>query len=325
MNVGQCLALAYPDRVAMCTSRDGRRYLMRNGRAALLDESDALCGSTFLAVAGVDAGRREGVIWLASPMESDEFERLFGDRIRAQREVRWDPVRRDVVARSVRRLDALLLSDEAVQLRADDPVTALLIEQIRAQGLAAFFDDPAGLRARVQLIRTVDSVKEWPDFSEQGLLASLEEWLLPWLKDGAGVRQLRSISIQEVLVAWLGWERVQRLDRWLPTHFETPAGSRRRIQYTLDAAPFLAVPLQEMLGLSEGPTLADGQVPLVLHLLSPAGRPLQVTTDLAAFWAGAYMEVKKEMRGRYPKHYWPDDPADAKATRFTKRRMHKDG
>lgn len=325
MNVGQCLALAYPDRVAMCTSLDGRRYLMRNGRAALLDESDALCGSTFLAVAGVDAGRREGFVWLAAPMESDEFEMLFGDRIRAQREVRWDPVRRDVVARSVRRLDALLLSDEAVQLRANDPVAALLIEQIRAQGLAAFFDDPVGLRARAQLIRTADSGTEWPDFSEQGLLASLEEWLLPWLKDGAGVRQLRSISIQEVLLAWLGWERVQRLDRWLPTHFETPAGSRRRIQYTLDAAPFLAVPLQEMLGLRKGPTLADGQVPLVLHLLSPAGRPLQVTTDLAAFWAGAYTEVKKEMRGRYPKHYWPDDPEDAKATRFTKRRMQNDG
>lgn len=324
MGTGQCLALAYPDRVAMCTSADGRRYLMRNGRAALLDESDPLRGSAFLAVAGVDAGRREGVIWLAAPMVWDEFEQLFAEQIRTRREVRWDPGRRDVVARLVRRLGAILLSDEAVALLADDPVPQLLLEQIREQGLAAFFDDPVDLRARVQLIGEADDKRDWPDFSAQGLLASLEEWLLPWLRNGEGARQLRKIKLHEVLTGALGWERVQRLDQWLPSHFETPAGTRRRIQYGLDGSPVLAVPLQEMLGLREGPCLADGRVPLVLHLLSPAGRPLQLTNDLAAFWAGAYVEVKKEMRGRYPKHYWPDDPAGAQATRFTKRRMRKD-
>ena len=324
LDAGQCLALAYPDRVAMCTSTDGRRYLMRNGRAALLDESDPLRGRPFLAIAGVDAGRREGIIWLAAPMLKAEFEQLFADQIGEQREVRWDPGRRDVVARLVRRLDAILLNDEAVALHADDPVPQLLLEQIRQQGLAAFFEDPLDLRARVQLIRTVDDKQDWPDFSEQGLLDSLEAWLLPWLRSGEGARQLRTVRLGEVLTGSLGWERVQQLDHWLPTHFETPAGTRRRVQYGLDGSPVLAVPLQEMLGLREGPVLADGRVPLVLHLLSPAGRPLQLTTDLAAFWAGAYVEVKKEMRGRYPKHYWPDDPAASQATRFTKRRMKKD-
>lgn len=324
MGAGRCLALAYPDRVAMCTSTDGRRYLMRNGRAALLGESDPLRGSAFLVVAGVDAGRREGIVWLAAPMLQSDFEQCFAGQIVEQREVRWDPGRRDVVARQVRRLDAIQLSDEAVALRPDDPVAQLLIEQIRQQGLAAFFEDAVDLRARVQLMRSVDDQPDWPDFSEQGLLDSLETWLLPWLRNGEGIRQLRTVRLQEVLTGSLGWERAQLLDRWLPTHFETPAGTRRRIQYAMDGSPVLAAPLQEMLGLQQGPVLADGRVPLVLHLLSPAARPLQVTTDLAAFWAGAYVEVKKEMRGRYPKHYWPDDPAASKATRFTKRRMQSD-
>jgi ATP-dependent helicase HrpB len=152
----------------------------------------------------------------------------------------------------------------------------------------------------------------------------MDDWLLPWLKNREGVRQLRAIRLAEVLANRLGWEATRRLDRLLPSHFETPAGTRRRIQYRLDDLPVLAVPLQEMLGLSQEPELASGQIPLQLQLLSPAGRPLQITTDLAAFWAGAYGEVKKEMRGRYPKHYWPDDPASARATRYTKRRMHRD-
>ena len=324
MDPGRCLALAYPDRVAMKASSDGRRYLMRNGRAAVLDESDPLQGRAFLAIAGVDAGRREGVIWLAAEIGRDEFEALFEDRIRAGREVRWDPDRRDLVARSVRRLDALLLGDEAVALKNDDPVAPLLMQQIRQQGLAAFFDDPVDLRARVQLMRQVYGDERWPDFSEQGLLAGLEEWLLPWLKNGVGARQLRKIRLQDVLSGVLGWEGVRELDRCLPTHFETPAGTRRAIRYALDGSPVLAVPLQEVLGMREGPRLAEGRAPLVLHLLSPAGRPLQLTNDLAAFWAGAYTEVKKEMRGRYPKHYWPDDPAASQATRFTKRKMQRD-
>jgi len=318
---GRALALAYPDRVAMCTSPDGRRYLMRNGRAALLDERDPLCGRPFLAVAAVDAGRRDGIIWLATALDGEVLEQLFGAQIVSGREARWDAARGDVVARRVRRLGALRLVDQAVALQADDPVVDVLLAQIRVQGLDAFFEDPLELRARVQLMRDLDPQGDWPDLSANALLASLEDWLAPWLKPGQGVRQLRAIRLHEVFQNWLGWERQRRLDDWLPTHFETPAGTRRRIQYDLDHAPVIPVPLQEVLGLSQAPTFAQGRVTPVLHLLSPAGRPLQVTTDLAAFWAGAYNEVKKEMRGRYPKHYWPDDPATARATRFTKRRV----
>lgn len=324
MSPGRALALAYPDRVAMCTSADGRRYLMRNGRAALLRESDALAGARYLAVGEVDAGRRDGVIRLAAPLSELEFDELFADAIVSRREVRWDAKQQDVIARRVRRLDAITLSEKADALGPDDPVDQVLFEQLRRQGLFSVFKDPAQLRARMMWMRSVDPDKDWPDVSEKALLDNLDEWLAPWLKPGVGVAQLRKLSLADMLTAFLGWERMQQLDALLPTHLDTPAGTRRSIDYAVDDGAVLAVPLQEVLGMHESPQLAHGKVPLVLHLLSPAGRPLQVTSDLSAFWAGAYNEVKKEMRGRYPKHYWPDNPADAQATRFTKRRM-RDG
>ena len=320
-DAGELLALAFPERVARCTSADGRRYLLRNGRAALLAEGDPLQGSPWLAIANLDAGQRDGRIWLAAELDEADLARLFDDQIRAGREVRWDDRLGDVVARRVRRLGAILLQDEAVALTADDPVADVLAGQVRARGLGALFDDPLVLRARVEQMRALEPDAGWPDFSDQGLRDSVGQWLPAWLKPGQGIRQLRQLNLEEMLLAWLGWERRQQLDRMLPTHFDTPAGTRRPIEYAIGSAPVIAVPLQEVLGLEQGPVLADGRIAPVLHLLSPAGRPLQVTQDLAGFWRGAYVEVKKEMRGRYPKHYWPDDPASAQATRFTKRRM----
>ncbi len=324
MTVGQCIALAYPDRVAACSSADGRRYLMRNGRAAMLDEHDPLRGRPFLAIGAVDAGRREGRVWLAAALEDDTFLSLFEGQIEVRREVRWDAALADVVARTVRRLDAIVLSDEPGPLRRGDPVGEVLIAQIRRDGLAGHFKSADDLTARVATMRRADPDGPWPDFSEKGLLASLETWLPPWLRDGEGVRQLRRLDLHEILSAQLGWQLSQKLEQLLPLTFETPAGTRRRYSYDATGDPVLALPLQEMLGQSTGPLLANGRVPVILHLLSPAGRPLQVTSDLAGFWAGTYDDVKKEMRGRYPKHFWPDDPAQARATRFTKRRMRDD-
>ena len=322
-DVGAGVAAVYPERVAMMSSGDGRRYLMRNGRAALLHEDDPLRGSPWLAVAEVDAGQREGRIHLASALRQDQVEALFASRLETSREVRWDSAREDVLVRVVRRLDAIVLSETPDSLDDDDPVNEILFEQIRLRGLGAVFEDKRALRIRVEMLRALDPDAGWPDFSEQRLLDHLEDWLLPWLKSGQGMRQLSMLDFDAVLGATLGWDAIQRLDDLLPLQFETPAGTRRAINYAPNATPVLAVPLQEMLGLSSTPTLAEGQVPLLIHLLSPAGRVLQMTKDLTAFWAGAYDEVKKEMRGRYPKHYWPDDPADAQATRFTKRRMTK--
>lgn len=320
-DIGGLLALAFPERVARCTSTDGRRFLLRNGRAVLLGEGDPLRGSDYLAIASMDAGRRDGIVWLAAKLTARRFAALFADLIVARREVRWDPRLGDVVARHVRRLDAIVIDDESRALTADDPVTDVLIAQMRERGVTALFDDPSQLRARVTLMRSLEPHVGWPDVSDSGLADAAYEWLPAWLKAGQGIRQLRALSLDRMLRTWLGREREQALDRALPTAFETPAGTRRAVTYAADADPVIAVPLQEVLGMQQGPTLAGGRVAPVLHLLSPAGRPLQVTRDLAGFWRGAYAEVKKEMRGRYPRHYWPDDPATAQATRFTKRRM----
>lgn len=321
LTAAECVALAYPDRIAHCSAAGGGRFLMRNGRAALLDEDDALRRHTWLAVASVDAGRRDGRIRLAAAITEAQVQCLFGGAIREERSVRWDGERRDVVARRGRWLDAILLSEEAVPLETTDATDTIIMAEIRRQGLAAFFDDPVTLRARIELMRRLEPQAGWPDCSEAGLLATLEEWLLPWLRPGEGVRQLKALRLDELIRAMLGWESGSRLDAQLPAAMETAAGTRRKISYAFDGSPTLDVPLQEMLGEAAGPRLADGRVAVVLQLLSPAGRPLQRTSDLAGFWAGAYESVKKEMRGRYPKHYWPDDPLQAKATRFTKRRM----
>jgi ATP-dependent helicase HrpB len=225
------------------------------------------------------------------------------------------------VARAVTRLGALSIEERPVALQPDDPTAEVLCDQVRRQGLSRFFDDAPDLRARIATARRLDPGGDWPDVSDSALLQTLDDWLLPWLQQGSGVAQLRRLRLDQLLVQRLGWERQQRLDAWLPPSVETPAGTRRSVRYAIDADPVLSVPLQEMLGLAQGPRLMDGRLPLILELLSPAGRPLQVTADLAGFWAGAYDAVRKEMRGRYPKHFWPEDPAGAQATRFTKRRM----
>ena len=320
LDANRCVALAYPDRLARRTGRDGGRYQLRGGRAVRLRPDDPLQGREWLVVADLDARARDGSVWLAAALDDADVAALFGDAITLARELRWDPGSGDVVARACRRLDALLLDERPVPLQADDPVPEMLCEQVRVQGLGLVPGDADDLRARVELARRDDPSGGWPDLRDAALRTDVEGWLMPWLRRGEGAGQLRRLRLDNVLAGLLDWSQRQRLDALLPTHVDTPAGTRRRISYTVDGPPSLAVPLQEVLGLSAGPAVLDGRLPLVLQLLSPAGRPLQVTSDLAAFWRGAYSEVKKEMRGRYPKHHWPDDPANAQATRFTRRR-----
>lgn len=319
-SAGTGLLLAYPDRVACRTAGNGRRYLLRSGRAALLPDGDRLSGSDCLVVAAVDGGDREGRIDLAAPIDRDAIETTLGAQITSQRELRWDERLRDVVARRVQRLDAIILRDEAVALQADDPVLDVVARRAGEVGLEQLLVLPEDLMARVELIRRLDPAGDWPDCSQAGLTRTLPEWLAAWLPSGAGLRQVRKLDLSAVLTHFLGRARAQRLDKLLPVSIDTPAGTRRRIRYEVDAEPVLALPMQEMFGEAIGPSLVNGRLPVVLHLLSPAGRPLQVTRDLAGFWAGAYADVRKEMRGRYPKHHWPEDPASASATRSVKRR-----
>jgi len=321
LSVGSCLALAYPDRIAKRRSQ-GNSYLMTNGKGVIIPEDDSLVNSEYLVIADLDAGQREGRAWLAASIDKSEIEQLFVKQIKHQRITQWDEKKRKVVAREIQTLGEIRLAQKQVALKSDDQVAEVLLELIRNEGLALFAgqDKFNSLRARIQTIRHHDSNADWPDVSDAALIEKLDEWLLPWLDHVDSFKQVNPV---EALQAWLGWEKQQQLNKLLPVTFETPAGSQRKIEYDFNEVPVLKAPLQEMLGVSASPTIAGGRINLVIHLLSPAGRPLQVTSDLAAFWKGAYQEVKKEMRGRYPKHYWPDDPASSEATRFTKRRMKK--
>ncbi|MGD2117195.1 MAG: ATP-dependent helicase HrpB [Chromatiales bacterium] len=321
-SVGSCLAIAYPDRIAKRRS-NSEAYLMRNGRGVSLPPADSLSNAEFLAIANLDAGQRDGKVWLAASISLADIEGLFAEQIVQQRQVRWDNQRQAVVARERQTLGEIVLIEQQAALQTDDPVAELLLEQIKKQSLSLFGEQKKFdlLRARVQAMHRLEPDADWPDVSEVALLDQLDQWLSPWLDRVDSLKQLKQVDLLAALTAWLGWDKQQRLDKMLPESFATPAGTRRPITYDLNEAPVLKAPLQELLGLSESPRVANGRLPLVIHLLSPAGRPLQVTQDLATFWAGAYQEVKKEMRGRYPKHYWPDDPASASATRFTKRRM----
>jgi ATP-dependent helicase HrpB len=318
--LGALLFAAYPDRLAQCTPGDGTRYRLRGGRAVILDATDPLAGAPYLVVADLDAGRRDGRVFLAAVIDAASLERLCANEISDERALRWDPGVGDVVARRVRRLDALVLRDEPVALEASDPVFAVLAEHVRSVGVGRVFDLPENLLARVALMRRLEPDADWPDTRPEGLEASLEDWLQPWLPTGGGLRALRQHPVETMLEAWLGHERVRYLATQLPSYYPTPAGTRRRIDYTADGGPVLALPMQELFGEPVGPAVADGRVSLLLHLLSPAGRPLQVTRDLGGFWRGAYDDVRKEMRGRYPKHFWPEDPTKATPGQSLKRR-----
>jgi ATP-dependent helicase HrpB len=322
-SAGLLLSLAFPDRIARQRKGQGGpgRFLLANGRGAVLDEADGLAARPWLAVAALDAGRREGRIWSALAVAQEDLETGHAERLKVVDELVWDAQRETVVARQQRRLGALLL-DERQSRPGDLPAAqAMLLQQLEQRWPEGLHWSPAArqLQARVSRMRALEPESEWPDLSDASLRAGLSVWLAPWLGDRMSLAALRELDLCRILLGELGWQAQQRLDEALPTHFETPAGSRRAIDYQADGPPRVAVPLQEMFGQRETPRLASGRVPLVLELLNPAQRPIQVTADLANFWQGAYGEVRKELRGRYPKHDWPEDPAATPARRGTGR------
>ena len=320
-SVGALLALAFPDRIAQC--RDGgSSYLLANGRGARLAPGDTLGGTPFLVAAQVDAAHRDGRIFLAAPIAEEEIRELLASHIRREERVELDSGNGKVVARAVERLDALTLSDRILPRPSAESAAELLLQAIRSRGLEilALGDGARLLRDRVLCLHQWQPGGNWPDWSEARLLASLEEWLLPWLENASGLSDLRHLDHAAILRAALGWENQQAVERLAPTHITVPSGHRRRVDYRPGEPPVLAVKLQELFGLERTPAVCDGKVPVLLHLLSPAGRPIQVTRDLASFWKNTYPEVRKELKGRYPKHPWPDDPWNARPTAGVKRR-----
>jgi ATP-dependent helicase HrpB len=319
-NVGACVALAFPDRLSKRRDGAGGDWISAGGRGFRLDPASPLAREPWLAVAevgGVAAGAR---ILSAAPIAQEEIESLFADRIASATELAFDPATGTVRASHGRRLGAILLSGGQDSRAEPAAIEAALLEGVRDHGVGLLPWSAAArsLRRRAAFARARDETI--PDLSDAALLARLDDWLPPLL---AGKRRLADVD--PVLLENLpGWEARRAIDRLAPSHFETPAGSRHEIDYESEAGPMVNVRVQALFGLSEHPKVGAG-VPLVLALTSPAGRPIQTTRDLPGFWRGSWSAVAKEMRGRYPKHPWPDDPAAANPTLRTKKAMARSG
>jgi ATP-dependent helicase HrpB len=312
---GPLLALAYPDRIGRRRPGTAGRYLLSGGRGAALPEGDPMANEEFLVVGDLDGSAQESRIFLAAPITAAEIEELYADRIVDEQLVQWSTRDGAVLARRRRRLGALALEDKPLSQPDRDKVQAAMLDGVHQLGLAAlpWSDDLVRWRERIGFLRR-HAGEDWPDLSDAALLASLADWLGPYL-DGVSRRDhLARIDLTAALKALVPWEKQREVERLVPTHVEVPSGSRVAIDYANPAEPTLSVRLQEMFGLTETPRIAGGKVPLTIHLLSPARRPVQVTRDLASFWASGYKAVKSELKGRYPRHYWPDDPLVAEPT-----------
>ncbi|MFN7184600.1 MAG: ATP-dependent helicase C-terminal domain-containing protein, partial [Thermomonas haemolytica] len=325
--LGDLLAHAFPDRIARQHPQDARRYLLANGRSARLLEDSALYGEPWLVASELRLEARDALLLRAAPVDEAVLRRDFATQFSEADEVRWDAERRALVSERIARFDGIVLA--AKPAGRVDPARAAraLTDAVRDLGLSVlpWSEALAQWRNRVQCLRAWMPELGLPDVSDAALLATLEDWLTPAFAGKTRLDALATEELGEALKGRLEWALRSRLDQLAPTRIAVPSGMQRGIAYALEAdgtpaPPVLAVKLQELFGLADTPRIADGRVPLTLHLLSPAGRPLQVTQDLRGFWERTYPEVKKEMKGRYPRHPWPDDPWSATATHRAKPR-----
>ena len=317
---GRTLALAFPDRVAQRRPGGEERYLMRNGLGAVLAEGSSLTGAPFLAIAELAGRRPDARIILAAPLSRAELDEALAEQVVTEDVVEWNALEDAVISVRREQLGAIVLRE--TPFRAADPVAVaetLLAALTTEHGMSLrWSEDAARLRARLAFLHR--HLAGWPDVGDLALRNSAREWLLPHLVGLRRREEVHALDLGALVLSKLTWQQRAALDTLAPTHLEVPTGSRIRIDYTDADVPVLAVRLQELFGLSATPHVAGGAVPLTLHLLSPAHRPVQVTRDLAGFWRTSYFDVRKELRGRYPKHAWPDDPMRAEPTRRAKPR-----
>ncbi|MGC3976133.1 MAG: ATP-dependent helicase HrpB [Nitrospira sp.] len=319
-HIGLLLSFAYPDRVAQRLAGSDGRYRLANGRGASFQGQQGLSQEDYLVVAQLDGTGDWARILTAAPVRLEDLARHCAEQVCAVDVLEWDDRSESVRARRQRRFGQLVLEDRSAHEPDPTQVTAALLVGLRRVGLVAlpWTKELQQWRARVALLHRVNTA--WPDLSDDALMTTLEQWLAPFLTGLMSLAQLRRVDLQPPLDSLLTWQQRQELPRLAPTHINVPSGSQVRLDYEQSDSPVLAVRLQEMFGCQETPRIAGGTVPVMVHLLSPAGRPVQVTKDLASFWRSAYQDVKKELRGRYPRHHWPDDPLSAIPTNRTKRR-----
>jgi ATP-dependent helicase HrpB len=320
LSTGALIALAYPDRIAKARGKPGD-YVMANGRGASLEPHLALARQPFLAVAEIAGGAASARILAAAPITPEEIEILAGDRTERRTELIFDPAAKALRARSVRRLGSVLLGEAPLPVPATADAARALARGLAGLGIAAlpWSDAARQLRDRVTFLRRAEG-PDWPDLSDAALADSIEDWLAPHLMGKRGLADISAGELREALEALIAWDKRRRLDEEAPTHITVPTGSSVPVDYAAEGGPAVSVRVQELFGLAIHPAIGGGRVPLVLNLLSPAHRPIQVTRDLPAFWRGSWSDVRSEMRGRYPRHPWPEDPASAEPTRRAKPR-----
>jgi ATP-dependent helicase HrpB len=318
---GSLLALAYPDRIAKSRGGGSGAFLLANGRGGGVDPASTLAREPFLAVAELTGAAAASRIILAAPIALAEIEARFAGKIEGREAVMFDAASASLRARRSRRLGALVLAEQTKPVAPNSDHARLLAEGIATLGIGKLPWSKAQLqlRNRVLFLRRAEG-EEWPDLSDAALARTAAEWLASVLTDKTSLAQIFTDDLSAALDILVPWALRKRLDAQAPTHFTAPSGSHVPIDYETEEGPKLSIRVQELFGLAKHPAIAGGRVPLVIELLSPAHRPVQVTRDLPGFWRGSYADVKTEMRGRYPRHPWPDDPFHAPATRRAKRR-----
>jgi ATP-dependent helicase HrpB len=323
-SAGVLLAFAYPDRIGRRRPGASGRYTLANGRGAEFVGAQALARQEFIVAVDLDDRERDARILLAAPLQRAELLQHFAAQLTQHERIEWDTREQAVLARRSVELGALVLEEGPLTPLQPQDTQAAMLAGVRALGLDAlpWSAETRNLQARVGFVRSglpASAAAAWPDLSDAALLASLELWLAPYL-DGVTRRDhLARLPLADALRARLDFQQQRQLEEWAPTHLGVPSGSRIRIDWLDESAPLVAVRLQEVFGLTATPLLGPARAPVTFRLLSPAQRPVQVTQDLASFWRAGYAEVRKDLRGRYPKHYWPEDPLAAQPTRAARR------
>jgi len=319
LTTGLMLAFAFPDRVAR--NRGNGSFLLANGRGAAVEQTSSLARVPYIAVGELTGTAANGRILLAAPLAIEDIERHFAAHIEAKDEVSFDRDAMTLRARRRRKLHAITLADAPVALTPSEETAHVFADGISAVGLDRLPWSKAAKqwRDRVMFLRKAEG-DSWPDLSDTGLIERRDDWLVPLLADKTALKDISPGDVSDAVMALLPWDLRARLDREAPTHFEAPTGTMLAIDYEAEQGPTIAVRLQELFGLNTHPSIARGAIPLVLELLSPAQRSVQVTRDLPGFWRGSYAAVRSDLRGRYPRHPWPDDPATAQPTRRAKPR-----
>lgn len=319
LSTGLMLAYAFPDRVAR--NRGNGSFVLANGRGAAVDQTSSLARARYIAIGEMTGTAASGRILLAAQIAENDIERHFAEHIDTVDEISFDRSAMALRARRKRVLHAITLSEATLAVSPSEDTARIFADGLIAAGLDRLPWSKAARqwRDRVMFLRKAEG-ESWPDLSDDGLIARRDDWLVPALYDKTALKDISAGDLSDALMALLPWEMRARLDREAPTHFEAPTGSVLAIDYEAEQGPTIAVRLQELFGLNTHPSVAAGKVPLVLELLSPAQRPVQVTRDLPGFWRGSYAAVRSDLRGRYPRHPWPEDPASALPTRRVKPR-----